>query len=694
MLPSLSLSSSPAAVKVDKATSELLIGPDWTINMEICDAVNSDHWLAKDVVKTLKKRLQHKNPRVQLLSLTLLETMVKNCGDYIHFHIAEKKILDEMIKIVKKRTHMQVRDKVLVLLDSWQEAFGGPGGKHAQYYWACDELRRSGVIFPPRSFDSVPIFTPPVTQPSTRHPQASIGMPINSSTRLDEAMASEVESLSVSSMESMRNVMELLTDMLQAVNPKDRMAVKDEVIVDLVDRCRANQKKLMQMLTTTVDEELLAQGLELNDAMQCVLANHDAIASGTPLLTHGSIHNSRADESSDPSRKPAEPRDYSTTNAGANSSKAEGKRQTIEPSSVPATPMARGQDNEEEEDDEFAQLARRHSKSHPNMPVGSAEDVASSSNTSSDSVPSNALALPDPPAPVKTTKEQDMIDLLSIVLSTSSTSPQAPQTPETALPQKQMPVSSGPQDMYAPQVHSGNHVQVPYNSYVVPWAQPQPQQPFQSQPQSLQQMQPQSQQLHAHPGYPQYSSGYPPPPWAATSSYGNYQSSESSNQYSYSTSQPMLGVQSLQQVNSFQNPHSVTQHTESPSLATMGSFTPAPPQGVRSLQHSFSFQNHQPVNPRVYPTSQAMISVPATTQGVKSLQHMNSLPARGSSGLAMNGEARTTVSPLSTATGQKPYVPSYRLFEDLNVLTEGKLRSGPYPSASGNSNQSMVGGRR
>jgi len=32
-----------AAVKVDKATNELLLGPDWTLNIDICDSVISDH---------------------------------------------------------------------------------------------------------------------------------------------------------------------------------------------------------------------------------------------------------------------------------------------------------------------------------------------------------------------------------------------------------------------------------------------------------------------------------------------------------------------------------------------------------------------------------------------------------------------------------------------------------------------------
>ncbi|KAG1367907.1 Target of Myb protein [Cocos nucifera] len=155
----------------DRATSIMLIGPDWAMNMEICDICNRDPGQAKDVVKGLKKRLRHKNPKVQLLALTLLETMVKNCGDIVHTHVAEKDILHEMVKIVrKKQPDIHVKEKVLVLIDTWQEAFGGPQARHPQYFAAYQELLHAGAVFPQRPERSAPVFTPLQTQPLTSYP--------------------------------------------------------------------------------------------------------------------------------------------------------------------------------------------------------------------------------------------------------------------------------------------------------------------------------------------------------------------------------------------------------------------------------------------------------------------------------------------------------------------------------------------
>jgi hypothetical protein len=62
-----------ADLRTDKATSELLPSDqeDIALNLEICDQIKAKMVQPKDAMRALKRRLNHKNPNVQLLALTV-----------------------------------------------------------------------------------------------------------------------------------------------------------------------------------------------------------------------------------------------------------------------------------------------------------------------------------------------------------------------------------------------------------------------------------------------------------------------------------------------------------------------------------------------------------------------------------------------------------------------------------------------
>ena len=144
-----------------QATSDVLREPDWGVNVDMCDLVNSNfHRYGKDTVKALRLKLQKKTkPQCQYLALVALEMCMKNCGVMFHAKVIEKACLDETSKCAAARGgDARVKQKSLALIQEWALQLNLP-----QYRAAFDELRRKGERFPPTELTSrevTPMYTP------------------------------------------------------------------------------------------------------------------------------------------------------------------------------------------------------------------------------------------------------------------------------------------------------------------------------------------------------------------------------------------------------------------------------------------------------------------------------------------------------------------------------------------------------
>ncbi|XP_059307907.1 TOM1-like protein 5 isoform X1 [Lycium ferocissimum] len=281
---------------VNSATSDKLTEIDWTKNIEICELVASDHKQARDVVKAIKKRLGSKSPNSQLFSVNLLEMLINNIGEPVHKQVVDTGILPILVKIVKKKSDLPVREKIFLLLDAAQTSLGGASGRFPQYYAAYYELVSAGVEFPQRSLVSSEPHA--LSNENKNNQRDNNHVSSRCEVKYPQAEPQKVPDNSI--LQKAAAALEVLREVLDAVDTQHPEVSKDEFTLDLVEQCSFQKQRVMHLAISSRDEKVVSQAAELNEQLDRVLKRHDALLSVRPTSTSNPHDHGQSEEEEEP----------------------------------------------------------------------------------------------------------------------------------------------------------------------------------------------------------------------------------------------------------------------------------------------------------------------------------------------------------------------------------------------------------
>ncbi|XP_033983055.1 target of Myb protein 1 isoform X4 [Trematomus bernacchii] len=258
--------STPVGQRIESATNSSLPSDDWTLNMEICDAINSAEEGPKDAVRALKKRIMgNKNFKEVMLTLTVLETCVKNCGYRFHILVTTRDFVEGVLVraiIPRNNPPLVVHDRVLSIVQAWADAFrSSPDltGVVSVY----EDLRRKGLEFPMTELDG---YSP--EQDPKKCSELKLALESNNALTPSQIKQLKVE-LGV-----VHTNLTMMSDMMSQMDPVTVKQADMELLEQLYTVCKEMQDRIVKVVPRLSEEKLIEELLAANDEMNTAFTRY------------------------------------------------------------------------------------------------------------------------------------------------------------------------------------------------------------------------------------------------------------------------------------------------------------------------------------------------------------------------------------------------------------------------------------
>lgn len=295
---------------IQNACSPENFEPNLALCLEISDLINSKKGTApREAAVAIVNYVNHRNPNVSLLALSLLDICVKNCGYPFHLQVSTKDFLNELVRRFPERPPLRtnrVQTRILELIEEWRRTICETSKYKEDLGFIRDMHRlllQKGYTFPAVKREDAAVLNPSDNLRSAEEMEAEEreaqsaklqelirrGTPhdLQEANKLMKVMAgydtrrkTDYRAKAAEEVGRIQQKAKLLEDMLQGHKPGEEIREGD-VFEELANALASAHPKIQKMCEEESDDtEAVAKLFEINDSIHRTIERYKLFKKG------------------------------------------------------------------------------------------------------------------------------------------------------------------------------------------------------------------------------------------------------------------------------------------------------------------------------------------------------------------------------------------------------------------------------